>query len=172
MYRGVAHCFRTIVRTEGMASMYKGLGANLVGVTPEKAIKLAANDFFREQLTRPNGDLPMHFQMLAGALAGFCQVSATNPMEIVKLRMQLQNLKPAAERLSTGEVVRNLGLRGMYKGTVVTWIRDVPYSIIFFPLYATLKEKFSDEHGHAGIPNILAAGAARSHTPHESAELH
>ena len=159
MYRGVAHCFRTIVRTEGMASMYKGLGANLVGVTPEKAIKLAANDFFREQLTRPNGDLPMHFQMLAGALAGFCQVSATNPMEIVKLRMQLQNLKPAAERLSTGEVVRNLGLRGMYKGTVVTWIRDVPYSIIFFPLYATLKEKFSDEHGHAGIPNILAAGA-------------
>ena len=38
-------------------------------------------------------------------------------MEIVKLRMQLQNLKPAAERLSTGEVVRNLGLRGMYKGT-------------------------------------------------------
>ena len=55
--------------------------------------------------------------MLAGALAGFCQVSATNPMEIVKLRMQLQNLTPAAERLSTGEVVRNLGLRGMYKGT-------------------------------------------------------
>ena len=72
---------------------------------------------------------------------------------------RLQNLKPAAERLSTGEVVRNLGLRGMYKGTVVTWIRDVPYSIIFFPLYATLKEAFSDEHGHAGIPNILAAGA-------------
>ena len=44
MYRGMLHCFRSIVRTEGIVSMYKGLGPNLIGVTPEKAIKLAARE--------------------------------------------------------------------------------------------------------------------------------
>jgi hypothetical protein len=159
MYKGMIDCFRTIVRTEGITSMYKGLGPNLVGVTPEKAIKLAANDVFREILTSENGDLSVPLQMLAGASAGFCQVSATNPMEIVKLRMQLQNLKPAAERLSAMQVVKSLGLRGLYKGTPVTWARDVPYSIVFFPLYSEMRDFMSDENGHAGIPSILTAGS-------------
>lgn len=57
------------------------------------------------------GDLPISRQIIAGGLAGFFQVSATNPMEIVKLRMQMQNLKPVAERLTAMQVVNNLGLR-------------------------------------------------------------
>jgi hypothetical protein len=158
-YRGVAHAFRTIIAKESFLGMYKGLGANLVGVSPEKAIKLGANDLFRELLTdESTGVLTLPNQILAGAAAGFCQVSATNPMEIVKLRMQLQNLKPAAERLSTMQVVRGLGLTGLYRGVFVTWMRDVPYSMIFFPGYAVIKDQLSDEHGHAGIGSIIAAG--------------
>lgn len=159
MYRGIAHAFRTIVAAEGFRNMYKGLVPNLIGVTPEKAIKLGANDFFREKLANRDGTLTLQSQIMAGGAAGFCQVSATNPMEIVKLRMQLQNLKPVAERLTTSEVVKNLGIRGLYKGVAITWMRDVPYSIVFFPGYAILKDKFSDPDGHAGIPQILSAGA-------------
>jgi solute carrier family 25 aspartate/glutamate transporter 12/13 len=96
---------------------------------------------------------------MAGGGAGFTQVAATNPMEIVKLRMQLQNLKPAAEQLSTMQVVRELGLSGLYRGIVITWMRDIPYSILFFPGYAFLKDQFSDDNGHAGIGQILLAGA-------------
>lgn len=101
----------------------------------------------------------MERQLLAGGGAGFTQVAATNPMEIVKLRMQLQNLKPVAEQLTTMQVVRSLGFAGLYKGIVITWMRDVPYSILFFPGYAVLKDKFADENGHTGIAEILAAGA-------------
>eukprot|EP00035_Acanthoeca_spectabilis_P012300 m.219580 g.219580 ORF g.219580 m.219580 type:complete len:292 (-) comp15584_c0_seq4:517-1392(-) len=159
-YRGIFHCARTIHAEEGFRSFYKGLGPNLVGVTPEKAIKLAANDYFREKLTDPvTNELPIGRQILAGGLAGFLQVSATNPMEIVKLRMQLQNLKPAAERLTSMQIVKNLGLRGLYKGVAVTWMRDVPYSIIFFPGYAVLSEQFADKDGNTGIVAIIGAGA-------------
>lgn len=159
MYKGVRDAFSTIVKKEGIASMYKGLIPNLIGVTPEKAIKLGANDYFREKLTNPiTGELSLPRQMLAGASAGFCQVAATNPMEIVKLRMQLQNLKPVAERQSAAQVVRGLGLRGMYKGTVVTWMRDVPYSFFFFPGYAVLKDLLSNADGHASLPAIITAG--------------
>lgn len=48
MYRGPLHCARTIVRVEGVRGLYQGLIPNLIGVTPEKAIKLAVNDLARE----------------------------------------------------------------------------------------------------------------------------
>ena len=41
-------CFKKIIKSEGPQGLYRGLPANLIGVVPEKAIKLAANDFFRE----------------------------------------------------------------------------------------------------------------------------
>eukprot|EP01134_Creolimax_fragrantissima_P001031 CFRG1031T1 len=158
-YTGIFNACRSIVAKEGLRSLYKGLGANVVGVTPEKAIKLAVNDTMREVLTDKNtGKLSLPRQIVAGGMAGLFQVSATNPMEIVKLRMQLQNLKPPETRLTTVQVVQGLGFKGLYKGVAVTWLRDVPYSVVFFPLYATLRDKFADERGIAGIPQILMAG--------------
>ncbi len=40
-------CFTKTLRNEGIRGMYKGSGVNLVLITPEKAIKLVANDGFR-----------------------------------------------------------------------------------------------------------------------------
>jgi solute carrier family 25 (mitochondrial aspartate/glutamate transporter), member 12/13 len=40
-YSGPIDCFTSIIRTEGgFRALYRGLAPNLVGVTPEKAIKL------------------------------------------------------------------------------------------------------------------------------------
>ena len=39
--------------------MYRGSGVNILLITPEKAIKLAANDYFRHKLTKPDGTLPV-----------------------------------------------------------------------------------------------------------------
>jgi hypothetical protein len=39
--------------------MYRGSAVNILLITPEKAIKLAANDYFRHRFTRPDGSLPV-----------------------------------------------------------------------------------------------------------------
>ena len=77
-------------------------------MTPEKAIKLAVNDFVREQTADENGNVAWYNGILAGASnrgvvvlsigAGFCQVIATNPMEITKIRMQVQATLPKEQR--------------------------------------------------------------------------
>lgn len=46
--------------------MYRGSAVNILLITPEKAIKLAANDYFRHHLTRKDGSLPITRQMAAG----------------------------------------------------------------------------------------------------------
>jgi hypothetical protein len=45
MYSGILNCFRTIVVKEGgIRALYRGLSANLVGVAPEKSIKLVSTN--------------------------------------------------------------------------------------------------------------------------------
>lgn len=99
LYKSPFHAARMIYTQEGIRGFYRGvclhrlcaictaisqaacgvtgLAPNLVGVTPEKAIKLAANDVFREYLEKPDGSIALHHELLAGAGAGACQVIAT-----------------------------------------------------------------------------------------------
>jgi len=158
-YAGPIDCIKQMYAKEGWRGFYRGLDANLLGVTPEKAIKLAVNEKMREVLENPDGTISGFNEVLAGGTAGFCQVVATNPMEIVKLRCQLQANLPEAERVGTLEVVRRLGLKGLYRGAPATWARDIPYSMIFFPTYANAKKWLTDPvTGESSIAKNLAAG--------------
>ena len=46
-YTGPVDCFRKIYKAEGFKGFYAGLTANLIGVTPEKAIKLVSFNEFK-----------------------------------------------------------------------------------------------------------------------------
>lgn len=158
-YTGPIHCFQSILKNEGgMLGFYRGLGANLIGVIPEKAIKLAVNEYIRERFESDDGSIKLQHEVLAGAGAGFVQVVATNPMEMIKIRLQMQALLPVADRQTAIQVVKSLGIRGMYTGTTATLSRDVPFSILFFPGYANLKALTADKDGNNSIPSLLISG--------------
>ena len=46
----------------------------------------------------------------------------------------------------------------MYKGSTITLLRDVPYSMIFFPLNATMVNWFTDKNGNVPLWGLLTAG--------------
>ena len=94
---------------EGYRAFYNGIGVQCLGVGPEKAIKLTVNDLVRD-LFRKDGVVPLPFEVLAGGTAGGCQVIFTNPLEIIKIRMQLDN---TATMKGTFD---QIGFRGIYKG--------------------------------------------------------
>jgi len=158
-YTSPIDCFRKIVANEGgFRALYRGLGANLIGVFPEKGIKLATNEYLRERLEKDDGSIAFHDEVVAGAGAGLVQVIATNPMEITKIRMQMQAVLPVAERQTTVQVIGAMGIRGLYSGTLATLSRDIPFSVIFFPAYANMKLFFAAKDGTNSIPSLLVAG--------------
>ncbi|KOB69200.1 Uncharacterized protein OBRU01_17068 [Operophtera brumata] len=52
---GTFDCFKKTYAAEGYFGMYRGSAVNIILITPEKAIKLAANDMFRHTLTLQDG---------------------------------------------------------------------------------------------------------------------
>ncbi|TNN87011.1 Mitochondrial glutamate carrier 1 [Liparis tanakae] len=169
LYTSMSDCLIKIIRSEGYFGMYRGAAVNLTLVTPEKAIKLAANDFFRQQLSK-DGKLTLFKEMLAGCGAGTCQVIVTTPMEMLKIQLQdagrieaqrklmpetvaagtVATKSPTAMQIAR-ELMREKGIAGLYKGLGATLLRDVPFSIIYFPLFANLNNlgKRGVRAGHA-----------------------
>nr|XP_051706055.1 mitochondrial glutamate carrier 2 isoform X2 [Oryctolagus cuniculus] len=87
-YKGMIDCLVKTARAEGFLGMYRGAAVNLTLVTPEKAIKLAANDFLRQLLMEDGMQRNLKMEMLAGCGAGVCQVVVTCPMEMLKIQLQ------------------------------------------------------------------------------------
>ncbi|XP_062853482.1 solute carrier family 25 member 55a [Trichomycterus rosablanca] len=172
VYKNMMDCLVKTVRSEGYFGMYRGAAVNLALVTPEKGIKLAANDFFRHHLAKDGKGLTVIKEMLAGCGAGMCQVVITTPMEMLKIQLQdagrlaaqqrmpgilassklaqtnavlsrSYNVMPSSARtISATQIAKELlhtqGIQGLYKGLGATLIRDVPFSVVYFPLFANL----------------------------------
>ena len=68
MYRNSFDCFKKVVRHEGFLGLYKGLSVQLIGVAPEKAIKLTVNDLARDKIMQYSGSLPLIGEIFAGGL--------------------------------------------------------------------------------------------------------
>ncbi|KAF8355343.1 slc-25A18.1, partial [Pristionchus pacificus] len=150
-YNGIADCARKTWAAGGgnsfakFRSLYAGSSVNILLITPEKAIKLVANDFFRHQLSQPGEKkLSVLRGMAAGGLAGLCQIVITTPMELLKIQMQDAGRTAVAgqPRLTatqlTMNIIKQYGFTGLYKGLSSTLARDVTFSVLYFPLFAYL----------------------------------
>ncbi|XP_078279430.1 electrogenic aspartate/glutamate antiporter SLC25A13, mitochondrial [Rhinoraja longicauda] len=158
LYRNSLDCFRKVVRYEGFVGLYRGLLPQVMGVAPEKAIKLSMNDFVRDMSTRGDGSIPIRAEIVAGGCAGASQVIFTNPLEIVKIRLQVAGELTVGVRVSAWKVIRQLGFFGLYKGAKACFLRDITFSAIYFPCYSHLKLAFTDEFGQVSSKNLLLAG--------------
>ena len=96
-YRGTVHAFRTVVRREGALGLYSGLTPALVGSTVAWGVYFSCynNAKARYQRAYDTRELPSHLHLISAAEAGLVVSLATNPVWVVKTRLQLQSRAPA-----------------------------------------------------------------------------
>jgi solute carrier family 25 aspartate/glutamate transporter 12/13 len=75
LYKNSLDCAAKVFRNEGFRGFYAGVSPQMIGVAPEKAIKLTVNDFVRRKLTdKETGKIWYPYEAIAGGTAGGCQV--------------------------------------------------------------------------------------------------
>lgn len=85
LYKNSLDCFRKVVKNEGAKGLYSGVLPQLVGVAPEKAIKLTVNDLVRGYFSTEDGKIAVPYELLAGGSAGACQVVCFTRSQILHL---------------------------------------------------------------------------------------
>mgnify|MGYP001124740864 CR=1 FL=1 len=119
-YRGTWDALRRIAREDGLRGLYRGYGATLASFGPFSALYLSSYEWFKAtaaEMYRANaaatsangastraGDdaaeapLPAWLFLCSGALAGGLASLVTNPLDLVKLRIQIQRNAAAQQR--------------------------------------------------------------------------
>jgi len=144
---------RNIVSTQGPTALYRGLPAQLVGIMPEKALKLTLYNTLRQMQMDPKTQkVAYSAEALAGLGTACVQVAITQPYELVKLRQQ------TVAGQSLGDTMRELGLRGLTRGTTATLLRDIPFNALYFSSYAALKDVVHAVYDPPDAPLISPQG--------------
>ena len=155
----------SIHRVEGWRALFKGLGPNLIGVVPARAISFFAYGNGKRIISERfnDGQEAAWVHMSAAATAGVITSTATNPIWLVKTRLQLD--KSNAEKTGTQSVrqyknaldctvqtIRREGIRGLYRGLSASYL-GVSESTLQWVLYERIKKNLGNREAR-----LIASG--------------
>jgi solute carrier family 25 aspartate/glutamate transporter 12/13 len=158
MYATSFDCLRKVFKYEGIQGLYRGIYPPLLAVGPEMFIKATVNRLVLSALSRDlTPDYALQAEMVSGACAGACQLLVTNPLEIAKIRMQVQGettrlFKEKGFSVPKGlglsyasftDAMKELGVSGLYKGASACLLRDIQFGAIYFPAYTECRKLFA-----------------------------
>ncbi|CAH2065732.1 unnamed protein product, partial [Iphiclides podalirius] len=147
--RGVARCFASMYRAEGVRGLWRGVGPTSQRAALIAAVELPVYDACKRRLAPALGDRPPN-HLASSLLASLGSAVASTPLDVVRTRLMNQRRlkqdsgpRPPIYRGTVDcfvQTVRNEGFRALYKGFVPTWLRMGPWNIIFFITYEQLKQ--------------------------------
>ncbi|XP_075046393.1 solute carrier family 25 member 33 [Mixophyes fleayi] len=152
----VLQVLKSILEKEGPKSLFRGLGPNLVGVAPSRAVYFASYSKAKEQFNSifvPNSNI---VHMCSAGCAAFVTNTMMNPIWMVKTRMQLQRRVSGSKQMNALQCARNVyqteGMRGFYRGLTASYA-GISETIICFVIYEGLKKHLEELHLSAANGN-------------------
>uniref|UniRef100_A0A7S0R2M7 Uncharacterized protein n=1 Tax=Chlamydomonas leiostraca TaxID=1034604 RepID=A0A7S0R2M7_9CHLO len=141
-YKGAVDAVRTIVRTEGVAALYKGLIPTLVGVAPYAAINFASYDLAKK--TFYHGEKPQNpiANFFMGAGSGTVAATVCYPLDTVRRRMQMKGTVYSSQADAFRTIYAKEGVRGFYRGWLANTLKVTPQNSIRFVAYEAIKAVF------------------------------
>ncbi|CAH0482038.1 unnamed protein product [Peronospora belbahrii] len=152
-YRNTLDAVQTIARTERLGGLYKGYFATLFSFGPFSALYFMfyenAKAFAQKQLDLQ--ELPAHYTLGSAAVAGAMASFLTNPLDLIKLRLQVQRVYTIEEAPTAyhgivdglTRVIRTEGVLALYKGAGARVAFHAPSTAITMSLFESCRQVFA-----------------------------
>uniref|UniRef100_A0AAQ5X5Y6 Mitochondrial S-adenosylmethionine carrier protein n=1 Tax=Amphiprion ocellaris TaxID=80972 RepID=A0AAQ5X5Y6_AMPOC len=134
----------------GFRGIYAGVPSAAVGSFPNAAAFFVTYDCTKSLLSAGGAFAAPHVapitHMLAASLGEIVACLIRVPTEVVKQRTQASPSSTTYNMLLA--TLREEGVRGLYRGYGSTVLREIPFSLVQFPLWEYLKSLWSWRQGH------------------------
>ncbi|KAI9568740.1 mitochondrial carrier domain-containing protein [Boletus coccyginus] len=142
-FRGLVHGTTAIVREEGIAGIYRGLFPVMMRQGANSAVRFTTYTTlkqFAQSTARPGQQLPTGITFAIGAIAGFVTVYVTQPLDVIKTRMQSLNApREYKNSFHCGyRILTEEGLLRFWTGTTPRLARLVMSGGIVFTVYENI----------------------------------
>ncbi|XP_061750593.1 solute carrier family 25 member 44a [Nerophis ophidion] len=128
-----------IFAADGLRGFYRGYVASLLTYIPNSALWWPFYHFYTEKLSliAPSECPHLILQGLAGPMAAATASTITNPMDVVRARVQLEGRSSVVETFK--QLLAEEGVWAMTKGLSARIISAMPTSVLIVVGYETLK---------------------------------
>lgn len=129
-----------IFAADGLRGFYRGYVASLLTYIPNSAVWWPFYHFYAEQLSRlaPTDCPHLVLQAVAGPLAAATASTVTNPMDVVRARVQVEGRSSVVDTFK--QLISEEGVWGLTKGLSARIISSAPTAIVMVVGYETLKK--------------------------------
>ncbi|XP_061526330.1 solute carrier family 25 member 44-like isoform X2 [Phycodurus eques] len=129
-----------IFAADGLPGFYRGALASLLTYIPNSAVWWPFYHFYAEQLSNlaPSDCPHLVLQATAGPLAAATASTVTNPMDVIRARVQVEGRSSITETFR--QLIKEEGFWGMTKGLSARIISSTPTAIVMVVGYESLKK--------------------------------
>jgi solute carrier family 25 iron transporter 28/37 len=151
-YSGVAQCVRSIIKEEGIRSFYASYPTTVMMNVPFMTVHFAGYESFKLFFSNEKGEHGIVEELTAGGCAGALAGFVSTPFDVVKTRLQTQNLEfePGTKHIRLGarqiikEIISEAGYRGFMTGASARVLYYMPSAAICWTTYETVKRILKD----------------------------
>ncbi|KRT83660.1 mitochondrial carrier protein [Oryctes borbonicus] len=149
-FNGTLDAFVKITKYEGVTSLWSGLSPTLVLAIPATVVyfvtyeqlRLKLKDRYNHNITKGElRDQPYWIPVMAGGTARVISASIVSPLELIRTKMQSTRLSYFEIGEALKILVKQDGIKGLWKGVFATLLRDVPFSAIYWTCYEFIKSQ-------------------------------
>ncbi|KAM5579022.1 mitochondrial arginine transporter BAC2 [Rosa sericea] len=155
---------RNVISKEGPTALYRGMAAPLASITLQNAMVFQSYAILSRALdpSVSTKDPPSYKGVALGGFgAGALQSLVLSPVELIKIRLQLQTKTQKGPREVAKSIMKAEGLRGLYRGLGITILRDAPAHGLYFSTYEYMREQLHPgcrKTGEESLQTMLVAG--------------
>jgi len=136
-YSSTAHALISILRTEGLRGLTRGLGPTLVRDVPFSGLYLMFYEQLKtwvpEEVSRTQSSAAVHFS--CGLVAGLLASLVTQPADVIKTRLQLSSGSGLRLTGAVLQIYRDRGLGGFTTGIVPRSLRRTLMAALAWTVY-------------------------------------
>ncbi|XP_028814711.1 solute carrier family 25 member 44a [Denticeps clupeoides] len=128
-----------VFAADGLRGFYRGYVASLLTYIPNSAVWWPFYHFYAEQLSMlaPSNCPHLVLQALAGPMAAATASTITNPMDVVRARVQVEGRTSITDTFK--QLLAEEGAWGLTKGLSARIISSTPTAVVIVVGYETLK---------------------------------